>query len=134
MSKYTDKARDLFDWNRQNLVSNSYLKKEEIAGFFAAKFSVEANGRTYEANYDNYLDFLNQFKINIRSISYNLRDFIESNNAVVITLSASIIRTNGLEEHFEAILILKFDAHGKIILWHEVYVRVDLNGIPRTKK
>lgn len=123
MSNYAEKARDLFEWNKRNLVSKSRLKKEEIARFFAEKFRVEANGRVYEVNYNNYLDFLNQFKSNIHSITYDLKYFVESNNVIVVPLSANIIRTNGLEECFEAILILKFDTHGKIVLWHEVYVR-----------
>lgn len=123
---YAKRARDLFEWNRRNLISGSHLKKEEIARFFAAEFLVEANGRSYEANYDNYCDFLNKFKESIASINYVLKEFIESNNTVVIPLSACIVRTNGQKERFEAILILKFDAHGKIILWHEVYVGVDL--------
>jgi GrpB-like predicted nucleotidyltransferase (UPF0157 family) len=123
---YIERARNLFEWNRQNLISESTLKKEEIVRFFAAEFLVEANGQSYEANYDNYYDFLNKFKENIKSIDYILKEFIESNNAVIIPLSAFIVRTNGQEERFEAILILKFDAHGKIVLWHEVYVGVDL--------
>ena len=57
----------------------------------------------------------------MRKVS-NLKEFIESKNTVVIPLSAKIVRTNGQEERFEAILILKFDEFGKIILWHEVYV------------
>lgn len=123
---YIERTRNLFEWNRQNLISESTLKKEEIARFFAAEFLVEANGQSYEANYDNYYDFLNKFKENIKSIDYILKEFIESNNAVIIPLSAFIVRTNGQKERFEAILILKFDAHGKIVLWHEVYVGVDL--------
>lgn len=119
-----ERAKALFQWNQRNLVSKSHLKKEEIAQFFADKFRVEANGKTYAANHDNYLDFLNQFKSNIQSINYHLKDFIESDNVVVIPLSANIVRTNDLQERFEAILILKFDAQGKIILWHEVYVKV----------
>lgn len=121
---YATIARSLFAWNKLNLVRDSILKKEEIARFFASEFAVEANGQFYEANYDNYLEFLNKFKENIRSISYDLKQFVESDNAIVIPLSAFIIRTDGKEERFEAVLILKFDAHGKIILWHEVYVEV----------
>lgn len=63
---YIERTRNLFEWNRQNLISESTLKKEEISHFFAAEFLVEANGRSYEANYDNYYDFLNKFKENIR--------------------------------------------------------------------
>ena|SRR5579863_687752 len=125
MSKNIEKAKALFEWNKQNLVSNSRLKKEEIARFFATDFRVEANGRSYEANHDNYYDFLNQFRANIRSIAYELKEFIESKSIIVIPLSAYIIRVNGQEEHFEAILILKFDERGKIVLWHEVYVKAD---------
>lgn len=123
MTPQTKKARDLLRWNQQNLVSDSHLKLEETAQFFASSFLVEANGRSYEANPENYLEFLNQFKRNIRSIDYHLKELIESKNTVVIPLSARILRTTGLEERFEAILILKFDAQGKIILWHEVYTK-----------
>ncbi len=36
------KGKELFDWNRKNLVSTSHLKKEEIAHFFAEEFTVVA--------------------------------------------------------------------------------------------
>lgn len=117
-------VKNLFEWNKRNLVSDAHLRKDDIARFFAADFLVKANGIAHDADYDNYYDFLNQFRKNIRSITYNLQEFIESKHTVVVPLSACIIRTNGQEDRYEAVLILKFDEHGKITLWHEVYVSV----------
>lgn len=119
-----DVAKGLLEWNKRNLIATAQLKKLEIARFFAESFLVKANGRTYDANYDNYFDFLNQFRSTIRSIDYDLHDLILNQNHVVIPLTAHIIRTNGSLEDFEAILILKFNQQNKIILWHEVYVKL----------
>ncbi|MCP5510014.1 MAG: hypothetical protein H7A39_06385 [Chlamydiales bacterium] len=122
--KYTQIAKNLFEWNVANLVFTAHLKKSDIADYFADSFLVIANGKQYEANYNNYFEFLNQFRSTIRKISYKFGDFIEDRMHVVIPLKAQIIRTNDTEENFEAILILKFNGHNKIILWHEVYLRV----------
>ncbi|HSX10916.1 MAG TPA: nuclear transport factor 2 family protein [Chlamydiales bacterium] len=119
-----ERAKRLLQWNRKNLVHDAVLNKGEIGDYFAPVFQVKANGRTYDANYDNYFDFLNQFRATIRSIHYDLHELIEDKNYAVLAMTAHIIRTSGVLEKFEAILILKFDAHGKITLWHEVYFKI----------
>ena len=98
--------------------------KKQFLLLFLIPFLVIANGKRYEANYDNYFDFLNQFRSTIHTISYKLGDFITDKTNVVIPLAAQIVRTNNAIENFEAILILKFDENCKIILWHEVYLKV----------
>lgn len=122
--KHVEIAKNLFEWNARNLVSNAHLKKSDIADYFADSFLVIANGKHYEASYDNYFEFLNQFRSTIRKISYKFGDFIVDRMNVVIPLKVQIIRTNDTEENFEAILILRFDGNNKIVLWHEVYLKV----------
>jgi hypothetical protein len=116
-------AKKLLAWNSENLTAHSALTKANIAELFAESFIVKANGRTYDANYDNYLAFLNQFRASIKSICYDCHDFIANDEKVAIVLTAHIVRTNAMEDNFEAILILKFNESQKIILWQEVYVK-----------
>ena len=117
-------AKKYLLWNTKILVKQAELKKSEIDDYFAETFWVKANGRTYKTDHDNYFDFLNQFRSTIRSISYEHSDFIADKDHVVIPLTAHIIRIDGSAENFEAILILKFNQQSKIILWHEVYVKL----------
>jgi len=120
----TDKAKNLLDWNSKNLLHNTEITNEKIAALFAENFVVIANGRTHQANYDNYREFLYQFKASIKSISYEVHDYIEAETAVTVPMTATIVRTSEDIEKFEAILILKFDEKGKIILWHEIYIEL----------
>lgn len=122
--QYTDITKRLFQWNTVNLVKSAELKKSDIGHYFAQSFRVKANGRNYEANYDSYFDFLNQFRSTIRSICYDFHEFIEHEATVVVPLTAHIVRIDKKSENFEAILILKFNQVGKIILWHEVYIKI----------
>lgn len=117
-------VKNLFDWNTRNLVKGSHLKKSEIGNYFADSFLVLANGKSYQTNHNNYFDFLNEFRASIRSITYQLGDLIIDKQSVVIPLKALIVRTDSSSENFEAILILKFNQENKIILWHEVYVKI----------
>ena len=117
-------AKRLFLWNAQNLVAQTVLNKAELAIYFADSFQILANGRSYAANHENYFDFLNQFRSTIHTIRYELREFIADNASVAIPLTAHIIRTDGQREDFEAILILKFNQNNKIVLWHEVYIKL----------
>ena len=118
-------AKNLLNWNTHHLTATSPLSKDNIAELFAPTFVVKANGRTYPANHDNYLDFLNTFRATIQSINYDCHDFIANNESVAIPLTAHIVRTDNTKEDFEAILILKFDKEDKIVLWHEVYIKLD---------
>ena len=122
--RHVELAKKLLQWNTKNLVAQAGLKKSEIGNFFAETFQVKANGRNYDANYDNYFEFLNQFRSTIRSIDYDLQDFIVDKAHVVIPLTAHIIRIDGRAEDFAAILILQFNKNNKIVLWHEVYTAV----------
>ncbi len=60
-------AKALLAWNKANLIRDSNLKKEDISQFFAPNFLIKANERTYAGNYDNYFEFLNQFRKTIDS-------------------------------------------------------------------
>jgi hypothetical protein len=122
--EYTPVVRKLFEWNAKNLVHQAPLKKAEIGDYFADQFLVIANGKRYEANHDNYFEFLNEFRSTISKISYEFDAMIADGPRVAIPLKAHIVRIDALVENFEAILILTFNPHGKIILWHEVYVKI----------
>ena len=122
--KLTEIAKNLFRWNSAHLTKDAVLKKSDIGLFFAPAFKVEANGRHYDANHDNYFDFLNQFRSSIRSIDYDYHDFIEHEDKLIIAFTAYIVRIHGESENFEAILILQLNKDHKIVLWHEVYVRI----------
>jgi hypothetical protein len=122
--KHLEIVRTLFAWYTQNLVYDAHLKKSEIQHYFAETFLVKANGKSYDANDDNYFEFLNQFRSTIRKISYDFGDFITDKTTVVIPLRAQIIRIDDSVDHFEAILILKFNHQDKIILWHELYLKL----------
>lgn len=117
-------ARELFRWNAKNLVRSAHLKKSDLQQCFADSFLVIANGKTYEANHDNYLEFLNRFRSTIQTIQYDLGDFIADQVSVALPLKAKIVRSDDSVEHFEAILILKFNDRNRIILWHEVYLKI----------
>ena len=71
MNKYVGLVKCLFEWNQNNLVKEADLQKEELSNFFATKFLVNANGRKYDGNHNNYFEFLNQFRSTIHSISYS---------------------------------------------------------------
>ena len=122
--KYPTIARNLFEWNTKNLLHDAHLKKSEIGQYFADTFTVRANGRVYAANHDNYFEFLNGFRSTIQSITYEFENFITENLHVVVPMKAHIVRTDGCKETFEAILILQFNRDDKIVLWHELYIKV----------
>ncbi len=122
--QHVETAKKLLQWNAKNLVASSDLKKSEIGHYFADTFLVLANGKRYEANRDNYFDFLEEFRATIRTISYELGDFVTDQMSVVIPMKAHIVRTDGSIENFEAILILKFNRDSKIVLWQELYLRI----------
>lgn len=114
----------LFDWIQSRLVNSVNLEKNEIARFFAPNFIVKANGRRYEATYENYFDFLNNFRSSIESITHQIDQFYEVKETVIITDHVVIIRTDERVQQYEAVVILKFNQEGKVILWEEVYVEI----------
>lgn len=118
-------AKKLLEWNAANLNAEAKWTAEDLATYFAQNFIVLANGRCYEANYQNYADFLNKMRATLKSIQYKCHDFISNQECVVIPLMATLTHITQLHEQYEAILILKFDTMGKIILWQEVYTKIE---------
>lgn len=120
-SFFIARAKRLLEWNKEKLTSQSSLSIKDIEELFAPKFVVMANGRKYDANYESYYDFLNKFRSNIASIDYNVQEYIAMESTVVMPLTAKVKRTNGNEDLFDAIMLIKFDDAGKIVHWQEVY-------------
>ena len=122
---YIAKAKHLLDWNKIKLTSYSDLKIDDIKALFAPKFIVMANGRKYDANYQNYYDFLNKFRSDIATIDYEVQEYLNVGSTVVISLKAIVKRLQGKTEIFEAIMVIKFNDAGKIVHWQEVYTQVN---------
>ncbi|MEC7838601.1 MAG: AAA family ATPase [Chlamydiota bacterium] len=116
-----EKAKRLLEWNKQKLTSHSNLDIEDISELFAKEFIVIANERRYDANHHNYYDFLNKFRSNIKSIDYDVQEYISTESTVVMPLSATVTRTDGTIEVFDAILLIKLNDSGKIVHWQEAY-------------
>lgn len=116
-------AQHLLQWNRAQLTHRSALSQAAIAEVFAPHFVVKANGRVYEANHDNYKTFLDGFRQSIESIDYAVHDMVSEAAKLVLTMGATVRRVSGAVDTFEAMLLLQFDEHEKICLWHEVYVQ-----------
>jgi len=114
--------RRLLDWNRRHLTSSSALSEADIAEVFAPQFVVKANGRTHPANHQSYLDFLNGFRRNIQAIDYDLHEEVAEGPNIVVAMTAHVTRIDGTVDRFEAMLLLRFDLHGLVELWQEVYL------------
>jgi hypothetical protein len=121
-------AQALLDWNRRHLRHDVTLNEPDIAERFAPRFVVEANGRRYEATHGNYLAFLDGFKRSIDAIDYDVRHAVADDAAVVLAMGARVTRVGGEVERFEAMLLLRFDEHEKVSLWHEIYVQQTASG------
>lgn len=122
------KAKQLLNWNKKKLVHDSDFKKDDIADFFAPSFIIKANNRTYNANFDNYFEFLERFRANIKSLSYEIQEFIVSEeNAVTIPLVASVAKLDGATDIYDAMMLIKYNSDGKIIHWQEIYCRREIN-------
>ncbi len=107
-------AKRLLDWNKQYLIHNSSLNKNNIAEVFAADFIIKVNGRKYNADHDNYLKFLNNFRKTIKSISYDVQEYICENNTIIFPLVATIVRTDDDVGKYHAILLLKTNSNNLI--------------------
>jgi len=114
-------AKRLLEWNREKLTSQSHLTIQDVDELFAKKFVVIANERKYEANHQNYLEFLNDFRSQIKSIDYQVQEIVHMGSVVVMPLIATLTRLTGKEDIFDAMMLIKFDNSGKIIHWQEVY-------------
>lgn len=115
-------AHALLDWNRRHLRHGTALSEAVIAERFAPQFVVFANGRRYDANHENYKTFLDGFKHTIASIDYEVTQTVVDDAGVLLGMRASVARTHGAVDTFEAMLLLRFDSADKVSLWHEVYV------------
>lgn len=115
-------AEKLLSWNGQHLNHKSKLSVENVADVFAHNFVVRANGRVYKANHGNYKEFLDGFRQDIESIEYLVHEMVSEGCSVVLAMTATVLRIDGREDVFEAMLLLMFDEQEKVSLWHEVYV------------
>jgi hypothetical protein len=115
------KGKRLLEWNKEKLTNQSHLRIEDLNELFAPEFIVIANGRQYNANHQNYYEFLNQFRSDIETIDYQVQEYINEGATVIMPLKAIVKRLQGKEDVFDAILLIKFNDSGKIIHWQEVY-------------
>lgn len=117
------RARQLLDWNRRHLRHDVLLSQALIAERFAPHFTVFANGRSYAADHASYQGFLEGFKATIADIDYAVQQTVADEAGVVLGMRATVRRTSGATDWFDAMLLLRFDESGRVVLWHEVYVR-----------
>ena len=118
---FISQAKRLLEWNKQKLTCHSNLTIEDLDELFAQKFVVIANGREYDADHQNYYEFLNKFRSDIDSINYQVQEYFDAGSTVFMPLVATVKRIQGKEDIFDAILFVKFNDAGKIIHWQEVY-------------
>lgn len=118
---YISKGKRLVEWNKEKLTSQSDLIVNDIKELFAPEFVVMANGRTYDANYQNYYEFLNKFRSDIATIDYDVQEYLSMGSTVVMPLRATVKRLQGKVDVFDAIMLIKFNDLGKIVHWQEVY-------------
>jgi hypothetical protein len=111
------RAQALLEWNKKHLNRYAELRIEDLVDLFAPSFVVKANERSYEADHDSYLAFLNRFRADIEALDYHVQEYFQSGSAVVVPLAATITRIHVSQEMFDAIMLLKFDAEGKICHW-----------------
>ncbi|MGE8212279.1 nuclear transport factor 2 family protein [Stenotrophomonas sp.] len=116
------RALAVLDWNRRNLNTASVLDEAAVGECFADHFVVEPNGRRYEATRATYLAFLNGMKAGMRGIDYDVLHTLVDAQSVALSILAHISHDDDRRETFQAMLLMQFDNHGKITLWHEVYV------------
>lgn len=118
---FITKGKRLLEWNKEKLTSRSNLNIEDLKELFAPEFVVIANGRRYDANYQNYYEFLNGFRSDIDTIDYQVQEYLNMESTIVIPLKAIIKRLHEKEDIFDAIMLIKFNDSGKIVHWQEVY-------------
>ncbi len=115
-------ANTVLDWNRRHLNASSTLSEALVGECFAEHFVVEPNGRHYAASRADYLAFLNGMKAGMEGIDYDVDHCLIDGDAVTLSMRAHIAHSDGRREHFRAMLLMRFDDAGKVVLWHEVYV------------
>ncbi|WP_370678684.1 nuclear transport factor 2 family protein [Comamonas sp. GB3 AK4-5] len=115
-------ARAVLDWNRKNLRHDTQLTVADVAQCFGERFVVEPNGRHYAADRQAYLDFLNGMKSGMQGIEYQVLHTVADGDSVLFDMAVQINHTDGRQEHFIAMLLMRFDTEGKVKLWKEVYL------------
>ena len=125
-NQYCEIGKRLLDWNREKLTAHSNLEIGDIDELFAPEFKVIANERTYDANHQNYFEFLNHFRSTIESIEYDVQEWIPFESGVVMPLTATVYHTYGNQDIFVAIMMIKCNGEGKIVHWQEVYTKKEV--------
>ncbi|PQZ29453.1 hypothetical protein CQZ93_04145 [Ochrobactrum vermis] len=116
-------ALQLLDWNRKHLVQGGALTEAIIAEKFSDQFVVKVNGSVHPASHSNYLAFLDGFRSTIHTIDYDVQEVVAEENSAVLAMAATVIRLDRIIDHFEAMLLLKFNEAGLVTLWHKVYLK-----------
>lgn len=116
------RAHAVLDWNRRHLKHDAVLAEADITQCFAQRFVVEPNGRHYEANPANYLEFINGMKASMTGIEYQIVHTVADEESAMFDMVAHISHTDGRSERFVAMLLMRFDEHGKVVLWKETYL------------
>lgn len=115
-------AHAVLDWNRRNLKRDTRLTEADVLHCFSDHFIVEPNGRRYEADAASYLEFLNGMKSAMLGIEYEILHTVADDESVLFDMAVRIDRSDGQQEFFIAMLLMRFDAHGKVTLWKEIYL------------
>lgn len=118
-------ALGLLDWNRHHLTHDAVLNEAAIGTKFAPSFTVRANGRVHPADHAAYLAFLNGFRATIAAIDYEVRQVVAADASAVLAMTATVRRLDGQVDRFEAMLLLTFDSDGRVLLWDEIYLKVE---------
>lgn len=118
---FISRGKRLLEWNKEKLTSRSDLCIKDLQELFTSEFVVIVNGRKYDANYQNYYEFLNRFRSDIDTIDYEVQEYLNRESTIVIPLKATVKRLLGKVDIFDAIMLIKFNDLGKIVHWQEVY-------------
>ena len=116
-------AHAVLAWNQRHLNKDATLTDEQLGECFAEQFVVEPNGRRYEATLSAYKEFLDGMRSTMTGIQYQVQHAVADDASVVFSMQVTIGKTDGTQERYTAMLLMQFDALGKVSLWHEVYVR-----------
>ena len=118
---FISRGKRLLEWNKEKLTSRSDLSINDLKELFAPEFVVRTNERKYDANYQNYYEFLNKFRSEIDTLDYEVQEYLNMESNVVIPVKTTVKRLQGKVDIFNAILLIKFNDSGKIVQWQEVY-------------
>ncbi len=75
-----------------------------------------------------YLEFLNGMKQSMRGIEYEVTHTVADDESVVFDMRVRIDHVDGRQEHYIAMLLVKFDEQEKVSLWKEVYLGLALDA------